>query len=116
MDIRKDTLLLKVRECIHDNIAEDLSIEELSLVAGISKFHFIRLFRGQFGLTPHQYILNLKINKARSLLEAGRPPSDVAQEFGFFDVSHLNRHFKRSFGITPKQYQLQLKDRGVPYA
>jgi AraC-like DNA-binding protein len=105
----KDTLLLKVQNYIHDNIIEDISIDDLSQVANISKYHFIRMFRNQFGLTPHKYILNLKVNKARTFLETGTPPSEVAQEFGFFDVSHLNRHFKRSFGITPKQYQLQLK-------
>jgi AraC-like DNA-binding protein len=104
----KDTLLLRVREYIHDNIAKDISIDDLSLVANLSKYHFIRLFRKQFGQTPHKYVLNLKVNKARTLLETGASPSEVAQEFGFFDVSHLNRHFKRSFGITPKQYQLQL--------
>ncbi|WP_316896613.1 AraC family transcriptional regulator [Pseudodesulfovibrio indicus] len=105
----KDTLLMRAREYIHDNVAGDISIDELGQVASMSKYHFIRLFRSQFGLTPHQYILNLKVNKARFFLEAGLPPSDVAQQFGFFDVSHLNRHFKRAFGLTPKQYQLQLK-------
>ncbi|WP_419787017.1 AraC family transcriptional regulator [Pseudodesulfovibrio sp.] len=106
---RKDTLLMRARSYIHDNAAEDISIDAISLVAGLSKYHFIRLFRKQFGLTPHQYILNLKVNKACLSLEAGVPPSEVAQQFGFFDVSHLNRHFKRSFGVTPKQYQLQLQ-------
>jgi len=105
----KDALLLRARDYIHDNVAEDISIDELGQVASLSKYHFIRLFRKQFGLTPHQYILNLKVNKARFFLEVGLPPSDVAQQFGFFDVSHLNRHFKRAFGLTPKQYQLQLK-------
>lgn len=105
----KDTLLLRAKDYIHDSVADDITIDELSQVASISKYHFIRLFRKQFGLTPHKYILNLKVNRARVLLEAGAPPSEVAQQFGFFDVSHLNRHFKRSFGVTPKQYQLQLK-------
>lgn len=105
----KDTLLLKVRDYIHDNIKEDISIEELSQVANISKYHFIRLFRNQFGMTPHKYILNSKVNRARVLLKSGILSSAVAHELGFFDVSHLNRHFKRSFGLTPKQYQLQLK-------
>ncbi len=106
----KDTLLLKVRDYIHDNVTEDISIDALSLVANMSKYHLIRMFRNQFGLTPHKYIFNLKVNRARDFLEAGKPPSEVAQEFGFFDVSHLNRHFKRSFGITPKQYQNQVKN------
>ncbi|NDV18402.1 AraC family transcriptional regulator [Pseudodesulfovibrio sp. JC047] len=105
----KDALLLRAREYIHDNITEDISIDVLSGVASLSKYHFIRLFRNQFGLTPHQYILNLKINKVRISLESGTAVSDVAQDFGFFDVSHLNRSFKRFYGITPKQYQQQIK-------
>ncbi|QGY42066.1 AraC family transcriptional regulator [Pseudodesulfovibrio cashew] len=104
----RDSLLLKARDFIHDNIVEDISIDDLSQVANISKFHFIRLFRSQFGLTPHQYILNHRINRVREALKAGGLPTDIAQQFGFFDVSHMNRHFKRSYGITPRQYQYQL--------
>ena len=103
----KDTLLLRVRDYINDNIAEDISIDDLSGVANMSKFHFIRLFRNQFGLTPHRYILNQRVNRARIALEKGTAPTDVAQEFVFFDVSHMNRHFKRIYGLTPKQYQIQ---------
>lgn len=104
----KDALFIEVVRYIHDNIAEDISIDDLSRVAHISKYHFIRLFRTQFGLTPHQYILNRRINRAREALGTGAPPTYVAQDLGFCDVSHLNRHFKRSYGVTPGQYQHQL--------
>jgi AraC-like DNA-binding protein len=104
----KDALLLRARDYIHDNIEEDLSIDDLSRAAHLSKYHFIRLFRSQFGLTPHQYIINHRINRVREELASGRPPTDVALRFGFFDVSHMNRHFKRAYGLTPRQYQIQL--------
>lgn len=104
----KDSLLLLARDYIHDHVEDDISIEDLSRVTNISKYHFIRLFRSQFGLTPHQYILNHRINMVRLALATGSPPTDVAHRFGFFDVSHLNRRFKRSYGVTPKQYQHQL--------
>jgi len=106
---KKDALLLRVRDYIHNNFAEDISIDELSHVANISKYHLIRLFRSQFGLSPHQYILNHRINKVREALKNGVSATDVAHEFGFFDSSHLNRHFKRAYGVTPKQYQLQVQ-------
>lgn len=106
----KDSLLVRVRDYIHDNIAEDISIDDLSRVAHMSKFHLIRLFRKQFGLTPHKYLLNQRVNKVREGLIAGKPPSFVAQEYGFFDASHMNRHFKRAFGLTPRQYQGQMLD------
>ncbi len=104
----KDALLLKVRDYIFANIAQDISIDDLSSIVHMSKYHFIRMFRTQFGLTPHQFILNHRINKAREVLSKGKSPTDVALELGFFDVSHMNRHFKRAYGVTPKQYQVQL--------
>lgn len=108
---RKDSILLKARDYIYDNITREVTIDELCQVVNISKFHFIRLFRSQFGMTPHQYILNHRINMVREALKTGVPPSIVAQDFGFFDVSHMNRNFKRSYGLTPRQYQQQLKQR-----
>lgn len=106
---RKDALLITVRDYIHDNIEEDISIDDLSYVANVSKYHLIRLFRRQFGLTPHKYILNHRINKVREMLKNGMSATHVAHEFGFFDISHLNRHFKRAYGVTPTQYQAQVQ-------
>ncbi|WP_414830857.1 helix-turn-helix transcriptional regulator [Alteromonas sp. H39] len=74
----------------------------------MSKYHFIRLFNQQFGMTPHQYVLNCRINRARQALEMGNSVFDTAVDLGFADVSHFNRKFKRTFGITPRQYQRQL--------
>lgn len=107
----KDTLLLRARDYIHDNITREVTLDDLCNLVSISKFHFIRLFRSQFGMTPHKYILNHRINLVREALKTGVPPSMVAQDFGFFDVSHMNRHFKSSYGLTPKQYQQQLRKR-----
>lgn len=104
---RKDALLLRVRDFIHDNIAEEISINDLADVAHMSKYHLIRMFRAQFGLTPHKYILNCRVNKVKNALEQGAAPIDAAQDYCFFDVSHMNRHFKRVYGLTPRQYQLQ---------
>ncbi|CCH49152.1 AraC family transcriptional regulator [Pseudodesulfovibrio piezophilus] len=106
---RKDTLLLRVKEYILENLEQDLSIDELCGVATMSKYHFIRLFRRQFGITPHQYVLSARINRARRALEDGGAPSTVAHMSGFTDVSHLNRRFKRIHGITPRQYQIQFR-------
>jgi len=104
---RKETLLIRAKEYIHSHLEQDISIDDISQAANLSKFHFIRLFRTQFGITPHQYVLNCRLNLARKALEAGSRSSDVAHNSGFSDSSHLNRRFKRVFGMTPKQYQLQ---------
>ncbi|WP_028022032.1 AraC family transcriptional regulator [Enterovibrio calviensis] len=106
---RQETLLLRAKDFIQANIDKDISIDDIANAASLSKFHFIRLFRAQFGITPHQYVLNCRINGARKALESGMQSSDVAQAFGFSDSSHFNRRFKRVFGMTPKQYQLQVR-------
>jgi AraC-like DNA-binding protein len=105
---RKDRLMLRAKDYILANLDQDIAIDDIAQAANMSKFHFIRLFRSQFGITPHQYVLNSRINLARRSLEAGLRASQVAVETGFCDSSHFNRHFKRIFGMTPKQYQSQL--------
>ncbi|WP_415899667.1 AraC family ligand binding domain-containing protein [Neptuniibacter sp. QD48_11] len=102
---RVDSLLLRARDFINHNLQTDVSLEELSQQANLSKYHFLRMFRQQFGLTPHQYILNCRINRAREDLEKGKALDDVVFDYGFSDLSHFNRRFKPIFGMTPKQYQ-----------
>lgn len=100
-----DTLLLRARDYIHDNITADMSLDEISRRANLSKYHFLRLFRRSFGATPHQYILNYRLNRVREELESGLPIDDAVHSYGFGDLSHLNRRFKPVYGMTPKQYQ-----------
>ncbi|MFH7563987.1 AraC family transcriptional regulator [Oceanimonas smirnovii] len=102
---RVDSLLLRARDFIHAHLFESLSLEQISQQASLSKYHFLRLFRCQFGMTPHQYVLNCRLNRAREALAAGVHLDDVVHSFGFADLSHLNRRFKPVFGMTPRQYQ-----------
>lgn len=105
---RKDALLLRARDYILSNLDQKLTVDSISQTANMSKYHFIRLFNQQFGMTPHQYVLNCRINRARQALEMGNSVFDTAVDLGFADVSHFNRKFKKTFGITPRQYQRQL--------
>lgn len=102
---RPDALLLRAKEYILAHLETDLSLDEISQAAHLSKYHFLRLFRQQFGITPHQYVLSCRVNAARSALESGVAPSEVAFRYGFTDLSHFNRRFKRIYGKTPYQYQ-----------
>lgn len=103
-----DRLLLQARDFIHENIQADMSLDEISQHANLSKYHFLRMFRQQFGITPHQYILNCRINRAREDLASGISLDDVVFEYGFSDLSHFNRRFKPVYGMTPRQYQQHL--------
>jgi AraC-like DNA-binding protein len=83
---------------------ETVELEELSRIAGLSKFELVRRFREQVGLPPHAFQLDLRISAARRLLNAGRPAIEVAFGCGFADQPHLTRVFKRAVGVTPGQY------------
>lgn len=104
---RVDALLRRAQQYINANLHNDLSLDQIAAEANLSKYHFLRMFRQQFGLSPHQYILNQRINRAREALIAGRRLEDVVFDFGFTDLSHFNRRFKPIFGMTPKQFQRQ---------
>lgn len=104
---RKDSLLLRAKDFIIANLEQDICIDNIAQEVNMSKYHFIRQFRIQFGITPHQYVLSCRINQARKALEVGLTSSQAALDSGFADSSHLNRRFKLAYGITPKQYQMQ---------
>ena len=91
---------------INDNYATDLSLSDIAAAAHLSPFHLSRIFKKATGVSPYQYLLQVRVNSARSLLAAGagdRSLAEVAAAVGFADQSHLTRHFKRMVGVTPKQ-------------
>lgn len=81
------------------------SLEQLSRLAGMSRYQLIRAFRAATGMTPHAFQLNLSVNRARSRLQAGTALAQLAHELGFADQSHLQRVFKAHTGITPGRYR-----------
>ncbi len=96
--------LQQVTEYIHEHLHQDLKLVELSAIAQLSPYHFLRLFKQRIGITPHQYILQRRIEKAKHLLKHSELSiADIAVLTGFSDQSHLTRCFKRIVGITPKQ-------------
>lgn len=93
-----------VCDYILENIDKKISLNDLSKVAGLSKFHLLRTFQRCMGLTPNEYIINVRVNMAKKLLRENYPPIEVAQKTGFYDQSHLSRHFKGIVGTTPGRY------------
>src|SRR5258708_33339193 len=91
---------------IPDNYAGGLSLSDIAAAAHLSPFHLSRIFKKATGVSPHQYLLQVRVNSARSLLTAGaggRSLAAVAAAVGLADPSHLTRHFKRMPGVTPQQ-------------
>ncbi|ABE60066.1 AraC family transcriptional regulator [Chromohalobacter israelensis] len=105
---RPDSLLERAKDFIHENARYDISLDDISHAASISKYHFLRAFRTQYGITPHQYVLNCRVNAARRHLENGESVMEAALCCGFADLSHFNRRFKRIYGMTPRQYQAHI--------
>lgn len=102
---QKDSALERAREYLHAHLNEEVSLDKLSGEVHMSKYHFLRRFKDYFGMTPHQYWLNYRINRAKDALEAGVPLADIVFDYGFNDLSHLNRRFKPAYGKTPYQFQ-----------
>ena len=90
------------------NFASKLTRDEVARAAGLSPFHFSRLFHQVVGLAPHQYLLHCRLRHAQKLLlesGEGRSIADVATETGFADQAHLARHFLRAYGVSPQQFR-----------
>ncbi|MGF6771637.1 AraC family transcriptional regulator [Paraburkholderia sp. GAS199] len=98
----------RVTEFIRANLAADLSITELAAQAGLSSFHFARVFREAVGETPHQFVTRLRLEEAGRLLRTTRQTVlQIAIAVGFENASHFSVQFKRSFGVTPLAYRLR---------
>ena len=92
------------------NFSEEISVDELAAVAGLSPYHFIRVFCRATGLPPHAWLMQYRARTAQAMLRRGIPIADAACGAGFADQSHLNRVFKRLFGYTPGQYSNSVQD------
>jgi AraC family transcriptional regulator len=97
----------RVLAFIAENYESDLSLAELARVAGMSTFHFAREFKRATGTTPHQYLINFRVERAKALLtESEIPLIEVSSLSGFSHQSHFTRLFHRLTGMTPLSYRL----------
>lgn len=100
------TTLRQATGYIEDHLAEDLSLSVIAAAVNISPYHFARLFKASVGLSPHQYVIHRRIERAKLLLATTNwPLTTIAHMVGCSSDSHLTMHFKRLTGLTPKQYR-----------
>ena len=91
---------------IDDHAGEAVSLEDAAGRAGLSAFHFLRVFSATLGVTPHQHLLRARLRRAARLLaEEDRPITDVALECGFADLSNFVRTFRRAAGLPPAAFR-----------
>jgi AraC family transcriptional regulator len=91
-----------------EHATEDFNLEQLAAQAGLSKFHFHRLFKNALGLSPSRYHVNLRMDAARRLLrETKKSVVDVALDVGYTNPSHFAQLFRRETGLSPSDYRRQ---------
>lgn len=98
--------LRRALEFVHANLAEDLSIEDIARESHLSAFHFARLFKNTLGLTPHHYVLQNRIERAKRIIKSAPyfNLTEIGLSVGFFDQAHFTKAFKRATGTTPKTF------------
>ncbi len=91
---------------LHADLAAPPSLPGLAAAVGMGPHALLRAFRAAYGLPPHAYLIDVRVRRARALLDHGMRPAAVAAEVGFTDQAHLTRHFKRAIGVPPGAYLL----------
>ncbi|MBE9064600.1 AraC family transcriptional regulator [cf. Phormidesmis sp. LEGE 11477] len=93
---------------IEAHLAENISLETMATEVSMSRFYFCRLFKQSTGITPYQYLIKCRIERAKILLRQRKLSiADIALEVGFSNQSHFAKHFKRLVGATPKKFSNQ---------
>lgn len=100
---------------IEDNLATELSVDAIARECRMSTHHFAHVFTQLLGISPHQYVIQARIERAKTLISReGLLPITIAQTVGFSDQSHFTRHFKRLVGVTPRVFSQNTKRRNIP--
>lgn len=96
------------RDYLHASYQHDLTIDVLASVAKLSPYHFIRKFKAVFGLTPHSYLRQLRLEKAQDLLLASQQPiTDICYAVGFHSLGSFSTLFHKHTGLSPRDFRKQ---------
>lgn len=98
--------LRRVMDFVEAHIDEPMRLEQLAAAVAVSPFHFHRQFKSSTGLTPHQYIVRVRMERAKALLSGSDLPlAEVAAQVGFADQSYFTSAFRRTTSLTPRSYR-----------
>jgi AraC family transcriptional regulator len=102
-----DRQILQISDYIHDHLAEEIKIAELANLTRMSHFHFSRLFKQAIGVSPQQYVIEQRVERAKQLLKQTQLPiMEIAIQCGFSSHSHLGKWFRQCTGLSPKAYRV----------
>lgn len=105
-----NTLVLSVVRLIKSHLEESFDLEKISNYTHISKYHLLRIFKKQMGVTPYQFYIQEKVKKIKQGLLKNQTPVDLAYNLNFSDQSHLCNTFKKYVGLTPIQFKKSYKE------
>lgn len=91
---------------LEEQAAAPQTLESLAAKVGLSPFHFLRIFRGVLGVTPHQYLVHTRLRQAARLLSTDAPITRIAYDVGFGDLSNFVRTFRRAAGVSPRAFRM----------
>jgi len=98
--------LHRIREYIEAHLTDNIELETLAVMAGLSKWHFARAFKQSMGSPPHFYLIQRRLQRAQELLaESDLSLAQIALQSGFSDQSHFSRRFRMFFGVTPRSFR-----------
>ena len=97
--------LARVAALLTECCDQPFSLAQLCAVAGLSEAHLVRSFKRRYGMTPHAFLIDRRLQRSRQELRRGRAIADVAAQFGFADQAHLQRTFRRVWATTPGHYR-----------
>ncbi|MFM7603546.1 MAG: helix-turn-helix domain-containing protein [Pseudanabaena sp.] len=98
--------LKQLKDYIEDHLADELAIATLAALIPMSQFHFARAFKAAIGESPHRYITQRRIERAKILLSMTRiSNAEIAYQVGFSNQSHFTAQFRKAIGLTPKQFR-----------
>jgi transcriptional regulator GlxA family with amidase domain len=103
---RETRRVVEAIRLVEADAARPLQLREMAASAGMSKYHFLRVFRRLTGVTPHQYLISARLRRAALVLASShRPVIAIALDSGFGDLSTFNHRFRDTFGVTPSRYR-----------
>lgn len=94
----------RAMEFLDEDLSKKITLENVADSVGLSRYHFLRVFKKAIGVPPHVYRTQRRIDAAKRFLRQGMPLADVALETGFTDQSHFTNKFRQFTGATPRQY------------